>query len=428
MDQNKLHLLVCRNLAGEMEAVLKTESFEDVRLELYAAGCQCLPAERRPMADAIRANKGRNGNWRLVGCDGPAGADRTSNQWRLFDQPQIGQCCEMLVGRSVAESLVKEGAYLLTPGWLAHWRKALASWGFQTETAREFFAEAITRLVLLDSGVDTESPRHLREFADYVQRPSQILTVGLDHFRLFLTNTVFQWRLKNQQQSSETELMEANRRLADYAMMNDLIGRMTAMKSEYQVMDAIFELFTMLFAPARLIYVAVGEGRPMIVRSIPAALAQDPEHAKRLLKQRQKHAWTESERGFLLRIGQENDPVGILEADDLAFPDNRQHYLNLALGLSQVCGLAIRNARTYEQLASIIVELEGALANVRTLSGLLPICASCKKIRNDKGYWDQIETYISTHSNARFSHGLCPDCLHKHYPQFATKYPKVPPP
>jgi len=61
----------------------------------------------------------------------------------------------------------------------------------------------------------------------------------------------------------------------------------------------------------------------------------------------------------------------------------------------------------------LIVELQTALARVKTLSGLLPICAGCKKIRDDKGYWNQIEVYISSHSEAEFSHGMCPDCEKK---------------
>jgi PAS domain S-box-containing protein len=58
----------------------------------------------------------------------------------------------------------------------------------------------------------------------------------------------------------------------------------------------------------------------------------------------------------------------------------------------------------------LIVELQEALANVKTLSGMLPICASCKKIRDDKGYWEDVASYISRHSGALFSHGLCPEC------------------
>ncbi len=64
----------------------------------------------------------------------------------------------------------------------------------------------------------------------------------------------------------------------------------------------------------------------------------------------------------------------------------------------------------------LIRDLQSALSEVKTLRGFLPICASCKKIRDDKGYWNQIEEYISAHSDAQFSHGICPDCARKLYP------------
>ncbi len=68
------------------------------------------------------------------------------------------------------------------------------------------------------------------------------------------------------------------------------------------------------------------------------------------------------------------------------------------------------------RLTDKVRELQDALDQVRTLEGLLPICAHCKKIRDDKGSWDQIEKYISQHSDVNFSHSICPDCEDKHYP------------
>ena len=69
----------------------------------------------------------------------------------------------------------------------------------------------------------------------------------------------------------------------------------------------------------------------------------------------------------------------------------------------------------------LIIKLKDALYTVKTLSGLLPICASCKKIRDDTGYWNQIESYIQAHSEAQFSHCICPDCAKKLYPNFYKK-------
>ena len=75
--------------------------------------------------------------------------------------------------------------------------------------------------------------------------------------------------------------------------------------------------------------------------------------------------------------------------------------------------------KQHRELLEQNANLEKALKEVKRLSGLLPICASCKKIRNDKGYWQQIESYIRDHSEADFSHGICPDCVRKLYPELS---------
>ncbi len=69
-----------------------------------------------------------------------------------------------------------------------------------------------------------------------------------------------------------------------------------------------------------------------------------------------------------------------------------------------------------EQRDILILDLQKALSEVKTLQGFLPICSHCKKIRDDKGYWNQIESYIHKHSDAEFSHSICPECAKKYYP------------
>lgn len=69
--------------------------------------------------------------------------------------------------------------------------------------------------------------------------------------------------------------------------------------------------------------------------------------------------------------------------------------------------------RIEEERENLIGELQEALANIKTLRGLVPICAWCKKVRDDNGFWNQVETYIQDHSDAKFTHGMCPDCMQK---------------
>jgi hypothetical protein len=74
-----------------------------------------------------------------------------------------------------------------------------------------------------------------------------------------------------------------------------------------------------------------------------------------------------------------------------------------------------------DNLHQTVAVLEKALKEVKTLKGIVPICSFCKKIRNDKGYWDQVEVYVRERTEADFSHGICPACMHEHYPDLMDK-------
>jgi hypothetical protein len=111
-------------------------------------------------------------------------------------------------------------------------------------------------------------------------------------------------------------------------------------------------------------------------------------------------------------IGLANKPSDFTERD--AF---------IATGFGELAAISLSHNRNLdkkrqarEEREIVIKDLKEALHQVKTLSGLLPICSYCKKIRDDKGYWNQIDAYIQQHSDARFSHGICKECLRKYHP------------
>jgi len=77
--------------------------------------------------------------------------------------------------------------------------------------------------------------------------------------------------------------------------------------------------------------------------------------------------------------------------------------------------------RSEEERERLVCELQRALAEIKTLSGFLSMCSNCKKIKDDMGHWQKLETYLRRHSNAQFSHGFCPDCISELYPDFAVE-------
>jgi ligand-binding sensor domain-containing protein len=93
----------------------------------------------------------------------------------------------------------------------------------------------------------------------------------------------------------------------------------------------------------------------------------------------------------------------------------------VASGLLFFTGYRWRVRQLRARAEELSRNVKEAVASVRVLRGLLPICASCKRVRSDKGYWEQIEAYLRSHSEAEFTHGICPDCLREQYPQYADR-------
>lgn len=95
----------------------------------------------------------------------------------------------------------------------------------------------------------------------------------------------------------------------------------------------------------------------------------------------------------------------------------------LVIGASAIARDITERRREEEERLHLIDELTQALRQAKTLRGLLPICSACKKIRDDQGYWQQVEVYIQKHSEAGFTHGLCPTCISNYFPEAADKEP-----
>lgn len=122
-----------------------------------------------------------------------------------------------------------------------------------------------------------------------------------------------------------------------------------------------------------------------------------------------------------------NDTEFFLEAIDIGIdhyvlkPVDRRRLIAAVNRCVEVISLERTVAFKDQEQKRLINELKEALASIRTLRGLIPICSGCKKIRDDQGYWNQLEAYIRDHTDAEFSHGICPDCAVKFYPDYVHK-------
>jgi diguanylate cyclase (GGDEF)-like protein len=374
----KIAILLCEHYRREAEAVLKMEDFAEAIVATFPARCYQPPALPGEL-EAILS--------RLEGCERAEFFGASCCLAGIKDSPdsrphcrlhRLPQCFSMIADQEIINRSVQEGAYLVAPGWLAEWAVCLKRMGLDRETAREMFRETTSLVILLDTGIDPQSVLNLEEFADYIERPYQIIPVGLSIMRLMLTRIILAWRTEQEKRESSKAARELRRQSADYAMAVDLLGRLAQTTEETEAVEAMLDVFTMLFAAGRVSFLRFVDGQPEKLYLHPEETKPEDREIIRsyLAGFQEESAWTESGTGFLLRITHRGETQGVISIEEIAFPEYRDHYHNLALSIIHVCALPIDNARKYDNLRKTDVLLKKAnaelhyLATTDTLTGI----------------------------------------------------------
>jgi signal transduction histidine kinase len=363
---------MCEHFRREALAALDAANFPDVQPAFYPARCgrPRLRSEELLIAgDAEDRDALVLGSCCLSGLDGfPGGRSRG----RCV---RAELCFRMLAPGCQLQLQIEDGAYLLSPGWLENWRRHIGEWGGDRATASRLFGESSSKLVLLDTGVDPESAARLKELAEFLGRPSERVALGLDYFRLYLTNEVLKWRIERDGGSSGAPWGK-ERLLADYAMALDLLGELPSSEKEEAVAGRIFDLFERLFAPRRVHYLAIVDGHAEQLRSFPGALDEAALDDATAVKQRlagvgRVPAPTNSGRGFRLPIRSERDLVAVVEVEEVAHPERVSDYLNLASAVANVIALAVENSRVVGRLHEARDEQARLMAELKDTQTML---------------------------------------------------------
>jgi|GEM_PF-2435969 hypothetical protein len=396
---SNLKLLICENFSEEARHVLTDASFADVELLVFPARCGRPPITPAEVAELAKTSA-KNSPAQLFGSCCASDLMNTPGSEQYCKVNYLQQCFHLTCSKSMVDELLKEGAYLITPGWLAGWPEKIKEMGFDRAMARDFFEQSVKKLVLLDTGISEDSDKQLQELSEFVAIPHQRIPVGLDFLQMILGNTIEKWHVNKLQ----ADLSLSQKRVADYAMAMDFLDKLACLEIEQDPVATIKELFSMLFAPDKLEFIS---------DAAHGAICEDHwESAKK-----NGFMLTDSGDGFLLALHSQERVFGMLKIDHVMFPANLDNSLNLALSVAGVCGLALHNAAIAKDLkseitekAKLIKELHQAISEIKNLRGIIPICSYCKKIRNDEGAWDKLEDYLLEHSDAEFTHGMCPHC------------------
>ncbi len=339
---DSFRILICNHLLKEAEIVFSDPLYEDISIHFFPSRCGRPPLTWDEIAQ--EAEPSANEHVLVIGGCCISSLKSKATPHPLCRIEHVEQCFYMLADRKVVNTYIKEGAYLVTPGWLKNWRDLLDKWCFDQPTGRSFFKEAARKIVLLDTLVDPESTKYLDEFASYVDLPCETYQTGIGLYGHILKNIVTDWRHEGRQKTLQADLRTAQQQSADLNMALDLLGRLSQSTTEKQTIDGVIELFTMLFAPKEIQFFPLPA--KMSEKDIPA------DFPAALWDQLHKNSFiiNGSNQGFWLLLHTQTIPVGILKINRIAFPAFLNQYLNLALAITTVCGMVISNVRTSEEL------------------------------------------------------------------------------
>ncbi|CAD5375086.1 Histidine kinase domain-containing protein [Rubrivivax sp. A210] len=388
-----LAVAVCQNFAGEVRAAIAAEGWTDVATVAFAARCGRPRMSDEELAALLPPTCSRT---LLVGrcCLGPVDAGaQARGQRRLVPD----QCFDLVAPPALVAEAMADGAYLVTPGWLAQWPRHLAELGFDGAAAAGLFQEVAQRLLLLDTGAASETAAPWAALQQALGLPASRLAVGLDRTRDWLAREVADWRLEAAQREAAARRQEQARERADHATTLDLLRRLALAPSEEATVAGIEELFRLLFAPAAWHWVPVQDG------AMQPQPGLAPELADLLRNMQGSHAPCPSGRGLALRLARGERTLAYAIADEVAFPQFMGRYAALAVTLAGLCALAIESGRNRRQLveaekmASMGILVAGVAHEINTPVGV-GLAAATTLLDHSREITDQFAARRMTHT------------------------------
>ncbi len=325
-------LAVCAYFVPEITAALALESLAvelvpfHGRCDERPLGCHCL----RPADSGAPLLCG--------GCAGDSTDSILSFEW----------CFELLLGPTDLSSLLSQGCHLLTPCMLDTWTENVEAWGFSPKAAREYFGESVSRFVVLDAGVQPVSPDVLSEITRYTGRPVEVLSISLDYLRLMLRHALGLVARQSERKELQAKLTLSQGLNSDLGMAYDLLARMQPFPDEAAAVAGLLELFVALFAPRAVHYLPVAGGHGTR-QSLPAGAVLGNGLAARSWAKEGDYGLLGGG-GFHILVHKDQEVLGRVLVEGLAFPERREDYLSLATFVTPVLALFILNGRIHESL------------------------------------------------------------------------------
>jgi two-component system, sensor histidine kinase and response regulator len=248
---------------------------------------------------------------------------------------QLKQCFNLFLNPELIDYYLQQGSYLVTNGWLRHYEKHIKNWGFDEISAKSFFKESLKKIVLLDTKIPGDLMKELKALSDFMGLPYEILPTGLSFCENYITKLVAEWLAENERTTTNHKLAAVSKKYTDYYVVFKHLDTLIQLVDETQIIKVIFELIYILFAPENISYTAYFD---------------DEKSSAIHYKNDKQSDLTDDRTSFSLEVRYQQRLLGVFQVCDIQFPKYLEQYKEMGRVISQICALAIANARKYQLL------------------------------------------------------------------------------
>jgi signal transduction histidine kinase len=359
MAEPRIGVFCCSLLGADVRRALDALSLGDVPLAMLPSMCHVHSQDPAATSEALAGLQAETDHVVTLCMNCVRRSDQsTMNGGRVGALPDEGLSRirvqtqgELFLGRDATDHELRRGAFLVLPAWLAHWRQIVTDkWGFDAETARDFFGETITRLVFLDTGQPGPWAELLVEMAGFTGAAAETRVVGTAHLEALLGRAIEHARATLTTTRLQAEIARSRENAANHAALVDFVTALGDLLAEDDVARRLEETCAALFAPQRARFVPAppdrGHDEPTVAHAPEPSPAPNCEA-------------TPSADGTSLQVDVRHRGVtlGTLHLDGLAFPQYLDRYTPMARLIANAAALALSAARLHLRERELVAEL-----------------------------------------------------------------------
>jgi diguanylate cyclase (GGDEF)-like protein len=326
-------------MAPEISAALQEEIPSDVELLVFP--CLCLAKTKKEKFEQLMNEVVSKQADRLLICSNSCGMLRQVSEVSAKFQVLLNMSCfSHLIPAQLLEYIVQKGGYVISAGWLKNWRENLANAGFDSTTARRFFGDFCTELVMLDSGVQGDLQSELQSLASYLSLPCQIIPVELERIRVLVREQIVEWRFRKRIVELDESIKKLQQENAEYASLLHMMKGISILGNKRDVIERIKEIFMRVFGAQDVVYT---ENLRPLPPEFDGAEVLVEEQGINVIELKDGN-------GLMGSLVRGTGVFGIVKAQEFLFPQYMARYMGLVPGLMQICSVLLENLNYVESI------------------------------------------------------------------------------